>query len=45
LNPRLEALCGQLYGTILKLYGDGGLAELKQYVAQSTQGAVVDREI
>jgi hypothetical protein len=45
LNPRLEALCGQLYGTILKLYGDGGLAELKQYVALSTQGAVVDREI
>jgi hypothetical protein len=44
LNPRLEALCGQLYGAVLKLYGEGGLAELKQYVALSTQGVVVDRE-
>jgi hypothetical protein len=43
LNPQMETLCGQLYGEVLKLYGDGGLAELKEYVAVSTQGAVVDR--
>jgi len=43
LDPRLDALCGQLYGEVLKLYGDAGLAELKEYVALSTQGAVVDR--
>jgi hypothetical protein len=43
LNPRLEALSGELYGTVLKLYGDDGLAELKEYVALSTEGAVVDR--
>ncbi len=43
LTPRLEALCGDLYGAVIKLYGDDGLAELKQYVALSSQGAVVDR--
>jgi len=43
LNPRLETLSSELYGEVLKLYGDGGLDELKQYVATSTQGAVVDR--
>jgi len=43
LNPRLDALCGELYGEVLKLYGDEALTELKQYVATSAQGAVVDR--
>jgi hypothetical protein len=43
LNPRLEALCGELYGVVLQLYGDEALNELKQYVALSAEGAVVDR--
>jgi len=41
LNQRLEVLCGSLYGEVLKLYGDDGLAELKQYVAAQSQGSVV----
>jgi len=44
LTPRLEALSGELYGAVLQLYGDDALNELKQYVALSTQGAVVDRQ-
>jgi len=43
LNPRLEALAGELYGAVLQLYGDDALNELKQYVAVSAEGAVVDR--
>ncbi len=41
LNQRLGVLCGTLYGEVLKLYGDAGLAELKQYVAEQSQGSVV----
>ena len=41
LNQRLDVLCGELYGEVLKLYGDAGLAELKQYLAEQSQGAVV----
>jgi len=44
LEPQLNALCGELYGAVLKLYGDDGLNELKQYVATLSQGAVVGRE-
>jgi hypothetical protein len=41
LSQRLEVLCGTLYGEVLKLYGDAGLAELKQYVAEQSQGLVM----
>jgi len=41
LNQPLQVLCGELYGEVLKLYGDAGLAELKQYVAAQSQGSVV----
>jgi len=41
LTQRLQVMCGALYGEVLKLYGDAGLAELKQYLAAQSQGSVV----
>jgi hypothetical protein len=41
LRPRLNVMCADLYGQILKLYGDEPLAELKHYVATQTQDVYV----
>ncbi|HVU36940.1 MAG TPA: hypothetical protein VHC95_01260 [Opitutales bacterium] len=41
LNPRLNVLSAELYGEILKLYGDEAAAEFRRYVATQTQGAYV----
>ncbi len=41
LVPKLQVMSSDLFAEIAKLYGDAGLAELKQYLATQSQGAVV----
>lgn len=41
LRPRLNVMCADLYGEILKLYGDEALAELKHFVSTQAQGVYV----
>ena len=38
LSPRLKVMSAQLYGEVLKLYGDDSLADLKSYVATQSEG-------
>ncbi len=41
LAPQLNVLRGQLYGAVVKIYGDAALGDLQRYVAEQSQGVVV----
>jgi len=43
LEPRLNVLRGQLYGAVVKIYGDAAFGELQNYVAAQSQGVLVGR--
>jgi hypothetical protein len=41
LMPQLNTLKGQLYGAVVKIYGDSALQDLQTYVTTQSEGAVV----
>ena len=43
LESQLNVLRGQLYGAVVKIYGDAALGDLQRYVAEQSQGSVVGR--
>jgi hypothetical protein len=43
LEPRLNVLRGQLYGAVVKIYGDAAFGELQNYVSAQSQGVLVGR--